>query len=89
MKTIKICFKSSIYSLFGTVIAVFAILVTTVSAKTVYVDDTLYLGLYEDRNGRGEQFSSVPSGTRLKVLKEHTNYSLVRTKRGTEGLGKK
>lgn len=61
------------------------LLSSTVYADVRYVDDTLYLGFYDNQSGSGKQFSSVPSGTVLELLQSGSDYSLVRTERGTEG----
>jgi len=61
--------------------------VAVAQARTVYVDDQLYLPV---RSGPGTQFriieNAVPSGTRLEVLDgDNENYTRVRTPKGTEG----
>lgn len=60
-------------------------LITTAYAQVHYVDDTLYLGFYDNAEGKGKQFSSVPSGTKLELIEQGSEYSLVRTEKGTEG----
>jgi SH3 domain protein len=61
--------------------------VAVAQAKTVWVDDQLYLPV---RSGAGTQFriieNAVPSGTPLEVLDtSDSGYTLVRTPKGTEG----
>ena len=61
------------------------LLPTWLYAQTKYIDDTLYLGFYNEPDGSGEQFSSAPSGTKLTLIEERGAYSLVRSEKGTEG----
>ncbi|MGM0767226.1 MAG: TIGR04211 family SH3 domain-containing protein [Pseudomonadota bacterium] len=61
--------------------------VAVAQARTVYVDDQLYLPV---RSGPGSQFriieNAVPSGTALEVLDgADDNYTKVRTPKGNEG----
>lgn len=61
--------------------------VAVAQARTVYVDDQLYLPV---RSGPGSQYriieNAVPSGTALEVLEgENENYTRVRTPKGSEG----
>jgi SH3 domain protein len=56
-----------------------------VSAETRYVSDHLLITL---RTGQGTEYQvikSLPSGTRLELLKENGDYSQVRTEDGVEG----
>jgi SH3 domain protein len=60
---------------------------STAAAKTVYIDDTLFVPL---RAGEGTQFrilhNGLRSGTRLELLEEsESGYSRVRTPDGQEG----
>ena len=54
-------------------------------AQTRYVDDTLYLGVYQDKDDQSQQIAVTVSGAKLTVLKEEGAYTLVRTEKGTEG----
>jgi SH3 domain protein len=61
--------------------------VAVAQARTVYVDDQLYLPV---RSGPGSQYriieNAVPSGTALQVLEgENENYTRVRTPKGNDG----
>ncbi|MGB1950217.1 MAG: TIGR04211 family SH3 domain-containing protein [Marinobacter sp.] len=61
--------------------------VAVAQARTVYVDDQLYLPV---RSGPGSQYriieNAVPSGTALEVLEgENENYTRVRTPKGNDG----
>lgn len=61
--------------------------IATVQARTVWVDDKIYLPV---RSGAGSQFriieNAVPSGTAMELLESDQNgYSKVRTAKGTEG----
>ncbi|MGM0953361.1 MAG: TIGR04211 family SH3 domain-containing protein [Pseudomonadota bacterium] len=67
----------------------FALIISSISvaqARTVWVDDQLYLPL---RSGAGSQYrivqNALPSGTALEVLEEGSDYTRVRTSRGNEG----
>lgn len=61
--------------------------VAVAQARTVYVDDQIYLPV---RSGPGSQYriieNAVPSGTALEVLEgENENYTRVRTPKGNDG----
>jgi len=56
-----------------------------VSAKTVYVTDTLKFTLRNSESNRSKILKMLPSGTALTVIDEGENYSKVRTRDGTEG----
>ncbi|HET8802534.1 MAG TPA: TIGR04211 family SH3 domain-containing protein [Marinobacter sp.] len=75
-------------TLFRLVISVLFVLssVSAAQAKTVWVDDQLYLPV---RSGAGVQYriteNALPSGTPLEVLEPGDNFTRVRTPKGTEG----
>ena len=76
-------------TLFRLLISVLVVVssVAVAQAKTVWVDDQLYLPV---RAGAGTQFriieNAVPSGTPLELLETNdSGYSRVRTPKGTEG----
>lgn len=60
--------------------------ISMAQARTVWVDDQLYLPL---RSGAGTQYriiqNAMPSGTPLEVLETGSDYTRVRTPRGNEG----
>lgn len=56
-----------------------------VSAKTVYVTDTMKYTLRISESNRSKILKMLPSGTALTVIDEGENYSKVRTRDGTEG----
>jgi len=67
----------------------FALIISSISvaqARTVWVDDQLYLPL---RSGAGTQYriiqNAMPSGTPLEVLEVGTDYTRVRSPSGNEG----
>lgn len=53
--------------------------------ETVYVTDTLRLGLHAAEDTSGQPIESLASGTRLEVLERRPNYARVRTPAGVEG----
>lgn len=68
-------------------VLVIASSVAVAQARTVYVDDQLYLPV---RSGPGTQFriieNAVPSGTALQVLEgDNENFTRVRTPKGNDG----
>ncbi|MGC8119300.1 TIGR04211 family SH3 domain-containing protein [Marinobacter sp. VGCF2001] len=64
----------------------FASSVSVAQARTVWVDDQLYLPV---RSGAGTQYriieNALPSGTPLEVLEAGDSYTKVRTPKGSEG----
>jgi SH3 domain protein len=54
-------------------------------AETLYVTDSLRLGIYEASDTSGQAFESLVSGTALEVLERNANYAHVRTPAGREG----
>lgn len=56
-----------------------------VSAKTVYVTDTLKFTLRSSESNRSKILKMLPSGTSLTVINDGVNYTKVRTSDGTEG----
>jgi SH3 domain protein len=59
--------------------------VATATAETVYVTDSLRLGLHEADDTSDRPFDNLVSGTALEVLERTTNYARVRTPGGQEG----
>jgi len=57
----------------------------TVSAKTVYVTDTMKYTLRSSESNRSKILKMLPSGTALTVLGEGDHYTKVRTNSGVEG----
>jgi SH3 domain protein len=54
-------------------------------AETVYVTDSLRLGLHEAADTSDRPFDNLVSGTPLEVLERNTNYARVRVPDGREG----
>ena len=77
---------SSKNTLFITVIALFSLLFSTVTAaKVQYVSDELVINM---RSGKGNSFKIikiVKSGTPLTILKQDSGYTRARTPQGVEG----
>lgn len=77
---------SSKKTLFITVIALFSLLFSTVTAaKVQYVSDELVINM---RSGKGNSFKIikiVKSGTPLTILKQDSGYTRARTPQGVEG----
>ncbi len=58
---------------------------TLASAETVYVTDSLRLGLHEASDTSDQPFKNLVSGEALEILERNTNYAHVRTQDGEEG----
>jgi SH3 domain protein len=54
-------------------------------AETVYVTDSLRLGLHEAADTSDRPFENLISGTPLEILERNTNYARVRVPDGREG----
>ena len=54
-------------------------------AETVYVTDSLRLGLYHSDDTSDKPFVNLVSGTELQVLERNASYARVRTPAGEEG----
>jgi SH3 domain protein len=77
--------RQSARFLFG--LALFCVMGSS-AAETVYVTDSLLLGLYEEPDSKGRQLQTLSSGTELTVLERNQYYAKVRTVDGTEGWTK-
>jgi len=55
------------------------------AAETVYVTDSLRLGLHEAPDTSDRPFENLVSGTAVEVLERNTNYARVRLADGREG----
>ncbi|NOQ76446.1 MAG: TIGR04211 family SH3 domain-containing protein [Methylococcaceae bacterium] len=77
---------SSVKKILITLIALLSIN-TPLSAKTVYVTDSMKYTLRSSESNRSKILKMIPSGTPLTVISENANthYSKVRTSSGTEG----
>jgi len=77
---------SSVKKILITLIALLSIN-TPLSAKTVYVTDSMKYTLRSSESNRSKILKMIPSGTPLTIISENTNthYSKVRTSSGTEG----
>jgi SH3 domain protein len=58
------------------------------SAETVYVTDSLRLGLHRAADTSDRPFRTLESGTELNILERSRNYAKVRVADGTEGYVK-
>lgn len=58
---------------------------TSALADTVYVSDSLRVGVRTEPENRGDTISVVVTGMALQVLDRRGNYMLVRTSNGVEG----
>jgi SH3 domain protein len=54
-------------------------------AETVYVTDSLRLGIHHESDASGRAFDNLVSGTALEVLERAPNFARVRTPDGQEG----
>lgn len=60
----------------------------TAAAETVYVTDSLRLGLHRAADTSDRPFRTLESGTELEILERSRNYAKVRVADGTEGYVK-
>lgn len=57
----------------------------TAMAETVYVDDTLRIGVRAEPSGHVSSLSIISSGTALEILERRAGYTRVRTPSGQQG----
>jgi SH3 domain protein len=62
-----------------------ALAATAAGAETLYVTDTLQLGIHRARDTSDRPFENLVSGTALEVLERVPNYALVRTPDDQQG----
>ncbi len=63
----------------------FGLFLVNVQAKTVYITDSLFIGLHKGRSIDSEILKVLPTGTALEVIKRDGNFVNVRDTEGTTG----